>query len=305
MKSILKSFYFLSLLIFLVGCSSDDGKSKTNDDNLSASQILERSKETVNKKENFKADLFANYFTLTNNSKNRNSFTLTADSNNLDSAKVDMVVNIEKSLNDPISYNYIHYYKDGKTFITNEDEIFLEDELKDGKVNKSILMLGLDQIVPETKFNEFDKYFDLFNLTSMKELDNTYALELGTNIEKNNKFAMELIKEGRFNQLKLDEEITIKDLKYIVHINKKTFELKKVKIILDYLGTTADGQEADALFKEEIDYSNYDNVEAIEFPEKVLKFKGAVLKEEVIEENDEIENDVEEVELNSETDEAK
>lgn len=161
-------------------------------------------------------------------------------------------------------------------YMTEADGFYMNDFMTGGwsKLPENLTEDMLAQMGAQADASEQLKQLKGFiNDFTFEQTDDAYILTLVADGEKFNEVMLGQVM-GSLNQLGEDEQsllegITFEDAKYVITIDKKTFDT--VKMDMDFImNMDVMGQQSKVDTKSTVTYSEFDNVDTITIPQEVL-----------------------------------
>ena len=164
-----------------------------------------------------------------------------------------------------------------KMYLTEADGFYMNDMMSDGWVKLPDEMY--EDLLAQVGANA-DAQEQLLQLKpfledfKFEQTDEEYILTLNANGEKFNEMIFEQVKGTLGQQLEEEDQsvfdgIKIEDAKYIITINKETFDM--TKMVMDFVMTMdVDGVLSEVNTSSTMTYSNFNTIDTITIPQEVL-----------------------------------
>ncbi len=162
-------------------------------------------------------------------------------------------------------------------YLTEADGFYMNDMMSDGWIKLPDEMYDdlLAQAGASADSTEQLKQLKPFiNDFTFKQTDSAYILTLSANGEKFKSLIMEQVSGTLGQQLESEELLTLEDMqfddaKYVLTIDKKTFDMTKTVMDFDFI-MEIEGITATIKTSSTINYSDFNKIEAIKIPQNIL-----------------------------------
>lgn len=162
-------------------------------------------------------------------------------------------------------------------YLTEADGFYMNDMMSDGWIKLPDEMYGnlLAQAGASADSTEQLKQLKPFiNDFTFEQTDSAYILTLNANGEKFKSLIMEQVSGTLGQQLESEELSTLEDMqfdnaKYVLTIDKKTFDMTKTVMDFDF-NMEIEGISATIKTSSTINYSDFNKIEAIKIPQNIL-----------------------------------